>query len=152
MGAFQQAQPRVGCFGFNTFGSLLSKSFQVSSWARGTNINPPPGVVVEMNMDSLSSFEPAKAVRMLKGPIWGRAFGVPSRMGGISWGEKPARVSGGRLTLSDSGRTEAYWSPLEGGGGFSPHQKQIRAVLSHEGAGRGGAGPRWRGEGTQGAS
>lgn len=37
VGAFQPAQPTVGCFGCNHFGSLLSNSFQVCSWARGAN-------------------------------------------------------------------------------------------------------------------
>lgn len=108
MGAFQPTQPREGCFGRNAFGSLLSNSFQISSWARGTNIIPRPGWrrrwggssqekadkhfvqrVTEpghtrginkylLNMYSLSSSEPARAVRMLrwshlgKGPF--RAF------------------------------------------------------------------------------
>lgn len=82
-------------------------------------------------------------------PSGERAFAVPSRMGGISWRRETSRVSGGRLTLPDSGRTETYWSPLRGGGGggFSPHQKRIRAVLATRGRGEAGRG---RGGGVRG--
>jgi hypothetical protein len=108
-----------------------------------------------LTMDSLSSSEPARGVRMLrwshlgKGPL----LCLPG-LAELPGGEKPFLSSkfqsfrwqvdsfpdwgDKRLTLRSGGR------------GFSPHQKRIRAVLATRG--RGGAGPRWRGEGTQGAS